>query len=257
MAIIVTKENGITTVTLNRPAALNALDRQTFRELAALWPELNTDEATKVVILTGAGRAFCSGRDVKETVAKIEAGRPDARASSGSRRRAFLPASFDKPVIAAVNGAAAGGGLGLVLFCDIAICSEDAVFVSPYAGLGVMDDETLVQLIKKTTPGWAMWMALSGKRIDAQTALRIGLVNEVLPKDRLMDRARDMAEGILYNAPAAVLAIKEKMKAVMETTFRDALQNVGRYEEELNKTTLWREGFQALAEKRGPSFSSS
>ena len=256
MAIIVTRESGITTVTLNRPAALNALDSQTFRELAELWPELNNDDATRVVILTGAGRAFCSGRDVKQTAGRIEAGQSSAQRRPGSRRRDFLPMNFDKPVIAAVNGAAAGGGLGLVLFCDIAICSEEAVFVAPYAGLGVMDSETLAQLVRRTTPGWAIWMALSGRRIDAHTALRIGLVNEVLPKDSLMTRAWDMAESILYNAPLAVAAIKEKMKAVLETTYRDALLNTGRYEQELKNSSLWQEGFQAAAEKRGPSFTS-
>lgn len=259
MAILFTKDEGIATITINRPEALNALNRETARELQEAWKEVDNDDSIKVAIITGAGRAFCSGLDVKEVVENIRQGvDPQIRAMKEADRRGddrrYSPANLKKPLIAAVNGPAAGGGLDPVLFSDIAIAAEEAVFVAPFVARGLLAPGVLGMLAKKTTPGWAMWMCLSGDRIDAQTALRIGLVNEVLPKDQLMDRAMDMAERIARNNFTAVLAVKEKMKTVLDTTFRDAITTVGGFERALLDGADFREGFTAYAEKRRAQF---
>lgn len=256
MAIIVNIEAGIATVTLNRPEALNALNQETFGELIGLWPALNDDDNVHVVIITGAGRAFCAGADIKEMAERMKSGAPREDRTGRSRGMDFLPLNLKKPLIAAVNGAAAGGGVGLVLCSDVAICAAEAFFTTPYAARGVMDAEVVALLVRKIPPAWAMWMGLTGQRLDAQTALRIGLVTELLAREQLLDRARDIAEQIQYNAPLSVMAVKEKMKLALETSFREAMAQTGQYESLLRESSMAREGFIAAAEKRKPEFES-
>lgn len=254
MAILFTREEGVATVTLNRPEALNALNQETFRELVQAWKDIDSDDTVKVAIITGAGRAFCSGLDVKEAAENVRQGLEPGGGAIRGGDRDYMPSKLRKPLIAAVNGPVAGGGLGLVLFADIAIAAEEAVFVAPFVARGTLAPELLAMLIKKTTPGWAIWMAMSGERIDAQTALRIGLVNEVMPREQLLDRATDMAERIARNNYTAVLAVKEKMQAVLDATYRDAVGSIGAFEKALLEGADFREGFIAFAEKRRPEF---
>lgn len=254
MALLVTKEGGIATITLNRPTALNALDVQTRRELAELWEGLDQDEEVKVAIITGAGRAFCAGLDMKEAASTLGEGGDPAPGGTGRQGLNFLPTQVAKPLIAAVNGPAAGGGLGLVMSSDFAIAAPEAIFTAPYAARGLIDSVVLAQLMTRTTPGWAMWMALSGVRIDAQTALRIGLVNEVVPQEKLLDTALEMAERILANSWATVMAIKEKMKAVLDLQIQAALEQVGPYEEAFRRSSERQEGITAFVEKRRAQF---
>lgn len=256
MAIIVNIESRVATVTLNRPEALNALNQETFGELIRLWPELDNNDDVRVVVLTGMGRAFCAGADIKEMAERMKSGVGMEDTLGRDVGSDFLPLHLKKPLIAAVNGSAAGGGVGMVLCSDIAICAEEAFFTTPYAARGVMDAEVVALLVRKVSPGWAMWMGLTGQRLDAQTAWRIGLVNEVLPKDQLMDRARDLAEQIQYNAPLSTMAIKEKMKRALETSFQEAMAQKGHYEKLLMESSMAREGFIAAAEKRKPEFES-
>lgn len=245
-ALVYQKEGGVATVTMNRPEALNALSTQMFNDLYQLWQEIEQDDEVRVGILTGAGRAFCSGLDLKE--ASSGGGPPEARLGN------YIPDKVTKPLIAAVNGAAAGGGLGLVLACDVAICSEEAIFVAPYAARGLSDPQSLTLLVKKVPPVWAMWMALSAERMDAQTALRIGIVKEVLPRDELMPRSLEMAERLLANSQESLRAIKGKMWASLNSTINEAMAQTGPLEEALRKSAAREEGLAAFSEKRRPRF---
>ena len=250
--IIYQKEDGIATVTLNRPAALNAFDSQMRREMSQVWQELEKDDEVVVGIVTGAGRAFCSGLDLKEAASRERSGQeaPEQDVPFGD----LIPTMVTKPMIAAVNGPAAGGGLGLMLACDIAICSEEAVFVAPFAARGLMDAQTLTLLIRRVPPVWAMWMGLSAERFDAQTALRIGLVKEVLSKEDLMLRAIEMAERLTSHSHEALRAIKEKMLVALNGTVDDAMKQVGPMEQALRDSSAREEGMSAFAEKRRPRF---
>ncbi len=219
--------NNVALVTLNRPDALNSLNTTMREELHALWQQVNEDDAIRAVILTGSGRAFCAGRDIKEAVQQNQEG---------------------------VQGAT-GGGLGLALACDIVIASEQAVFTSPFAARGTLNSDVLGLLVKKAPVGWASWMALSGARVDAQTAARVGLVNEVLPAADLIDRATEMAERIIANSYVSVLAVKEKIRMIMEGTMNDGVTMTGPFARAWAEHGEAKEGFAAFAEKRTAQFS--
>ena len=252
--VLLNVANNIATVTLNRPEALNSLNTQLRQELAQVWQRVNEDDDIRAAILTGAGRAFCAGRDIKEAVQQTQEGQPNATGGTTTRGASYLAQEVFKPLIAAVNGAAAGGGLGLVLSCDIIIAAETAIFTAPFAARGTVNSEVLALLMKKAPVGWAMWMSLSGVRVDAHTAARIGLVNEVLPQGELLDRANEMAERIIANSYVSVLAAKEKLRQILEGTMRDALTVNGPFAQAWADRSEAKEGFASFAEKRIAQF---
>ena len=161
---------------------------------------------------------------------------------------------LSQPLIAAIDGAAAGGGLGLALCCDILIAAEGTIFSAPFVARGAFEQNTISLLMKKAPPGWAMWLALSGARLDAETALRIGLINEIVPRDDLMERAYELAERLVANSYIAVLAAKEKMRQVLDGTLHDALTTEGPRARSFREANESREGFSAFSEKRQAQF---
>jgi enoyl-CoA hydratase len=200
-------------VTLDRPKVLNALNVQTLEELDEVFADLAHDPAIRVVLLTGAGgRAFAAGADIKElAVLTPEEGQAFAR-----RGQAVLRSleAMGKPVIACIQGFALGGGCELALACTLRIAAEDARFGQPEVKLGVIAGygglERLPRLVGR---GEGLKLLLTGAIIDAQEAFRIGLVEEVVPAEKLMERAEALALEIAANAPAA---IAETMRAVDE-----------------------------------------
>jgi enoyl-CoA hydratase/carnithine racemase len=215
--VLLTVDDGVATVTLNRPEALNAIHQAMRAEIVAAWERIREDDAIRVGVVTGAGRAFCAGFDIKEAVARFESGGPLTRTGRASLADPFLPYTITKPMIAAVNGAAAGGGLGLALACDILIASPEGFFLAPFAGRGILNP-VFVGLIARKAPfgSGAAWMNYSSERIGAQAALAMGLVNEVVPGDALLDRARAMAALIAANPPDALAAVKRQLQRVLE-----------------------------------------
>ena len=252
--VLLTVDNHIATVTLNRPEALNALNMELRRDLAAAFHRVKEDDEIRLAIVTGAGRAFCAGLDMKEAAQQTQQGESRSPEEGATVRGGYLPLDVHKPLIAAVNGAAAGGGLGIALACDILIAAEEALFTSPFAVRGTMSAPILSLLMRKAPPGWATWMSMSGVRVDAQAALRVGLVNEVLPKEELLGRAYEMGERIAGNSYAAVLAIKEKMRQVLEVTMHEAVTVDGPLAQALAARGEAREGFAAFTEKRRAQF---
>ena len=245
----------IALITLNRPDALNAFNAEMRREMAELWQRIETDDDIRVGIVTGAGKAFCAGMDIKERAAAIQEGaQRGVNVAPEPQTSVFYSArECSKPLIAAVNGAAAGGGLGLALACDFAIAAEEAVFILSLAARGAFNATILGLLATKVPMGWASWMAFSAARIDAQTAHRMGLVLEVMPKTDLVDRAYEMAERILGASYPSVQASKEKLRQISQLV-QQAVAIEGPHAKAFNANTESAEGFTAFAEKRKAQF---
>lgn len=220
--------NGVTTVTLNRPEAMNALSSELRAAISAEFARLRDDAATEVIILTGAGRAFCAGLDLKELAG--EAGDASASLDAASRRDmvdAIL--SCPQPVIAAVNGVAITGGFELALVCDVLVGSTNARFADTHARVGILPGWGLSQRLSRLIGvSRAKEVSLTGNFVDAAQAERWGLLNHVLPPDELLPFCRKLAEDMLSCAPGMVRAYKRVIDKGFATTFEEGLVIEGR-----------------------------
>jgi enoyl-CoA hydratase len=252
--LIYEKKDNIGLLTINRPDKLNAISNELTAELRSLLDELEKDNDLRVVIITGAGdKAFVAGADIKELVER------DARLGrqvSSERQEIFSRIeNLPVPVIAAVNGYALGGGLEIALACNIRICSEKAQFGAPEVKLGIIPGDGGTQRLPRLVGlGRAMEMILTGDFIDAQEAYRIGLVNEVVPPEDLMDKAMELAKKIASRPPLAVRYAKEAVNRSQEgdTASGFALES---YLHALTCTTEdKKEGVAAFLEKRKGKF---
>lgn len=255
MSIECTVENRIATIVINNPSAMNAINPAMRAELQKLWARFKADEDIWVIIITGAGeKAFCTGNDLKSSMPPPES---HAELMLGKGQNDHLVASLDtdKPLICAVNGYAIGGGLELALACDIRIASENAQFGLSEVRIGAIPGaggtQRLPRIVGMTA---AMKMLLTGERIDAREAYRIGLINEVVPYPDLMATAHKIAKQILDNAPLAVRAVKRLVRQGQDMSLPLAM-DVERYMWGLLRDTKDRiEGRVAFREKRKPRF---
>src|SRR5918999_4162935 len=201
------RDGHVLTVTINRPEVLNALHPPANAELAAVWDDFATDRDLWVAIITGAGdRAFSAGNDLKYQAAGGDMSGQPATGFAGLTSRFDL----DKPVVAAVNGVAMGGGFEIALACDLIIASEQVVFALPEPRVGLAALAGGMQRLPRMVPlKQAMGMILTGRRVSAAEGLQMGFVTEVALHDELMDRARAWAEMILECSPASVRASKQ------------------------------------------------
>ncbi len=244
----------VATVTINRPEALNAFSSSLLRELRDSFEALAGDGSVRTVVLTGAGdRSFVAGADIKEMAELDEAaGRAFAELGHATPN---LIAAMPQPVIAAVNGFAFGGGCELAIACDFRIAASNAVFAQPEVSLGIPPGWGASQRLPRLVgPGLAADLILTGRRIPADEALRIGLVNQVVPLADLMPLALDLATKIATNSPLAVQSAKQ----LMQRAFDDALSSGLKAEIDAFgaafATSDQREGMQAFIEKRSPKF---
>lgn len=247
----------ITTVTIERPEVMNALHPPACRELSEAFDAFSENPEAWVAILTGSGqRAFCAGNDFKwqseygkEAVAK---GLTDLKGGFGG-----MTSRFDcfKPIIAAVNGAALGGGLAIVLACDIVVSAETATFGLPGPRLGTMTQAGGVhRLIRHIPFHQAMGLILTGRHITAQEAFRLGIVNRVVPLANLMAEANGWAEEIVTCAPLAVRASKEAAIRGYHLSLAEAMETVFPEVGIMNNSADLREGQRAFVEKRKPQW---
>jgi enoyl-CoA hydratase/carnithine racemase len=250
------KKGRIAYVTLNRPEVMNALHADANRELSAIWTDFRDDPEVWVAILTGAGdRAFSAGNDLKVTAAgggTSTGGYPGPPIVGGF---GGLTSRFDifKPIIAAVNGYALGGGLELALACDIIVCAEHARLGLPEPRVGLMAGAGGVHRLPRHIPfKVAMGMILTGRHITAQEAYRLGLVNEVVPLSELMPTAERWANEILACAPLSVRASKQAALQGLGLPLEEAMSR--RYElvTAMRESEDLKEGPRAFAEKRPP-----
>jgi dehydration protein DpgD len=244
-------------VTLNRPETLNALDLRTHEELAQVWDDIEEDEQVRVAVLTGAGdRAFSVGQDLRERAQLNQQGAgPTTFGSRGQPGWPRLTERFDfsKPVIARVNGYALGGGFELALACDIIIASEHAVFALPEVQLGLVPGAGgAFRLARQVPLKVAMGYLLTGRQISASQALRLGLVNQVVPRWKLDECVAEWTDDLVRSAPLAVRAIKEAVLRSLDLTLENAF--TASYEWEVRRMYSQDaiEGPQAFVEKRQP-----
>jgi enoyl-CoA hydratase/carnithine racemase len=229
-------------ITLDRPGSLNAMNEALTRELREAWERFLAEDDALVAVLTGAGRAFCAGLDMKEAAEALRNGR-ELRMTPQ-----ITAAEITKPAIAAINGPCAGGGVAMMLSCDIALCSDTAQFVLPFAARGRNGANIALQVARKASINAALYMALTASRIDPATALRFGLVQEVLPQEELLPRALELAEKIAGHSQLAVRAMKARIVRVAGDSF-DTDGDVS-LEAELSLSPDLREGTLAFDEKR-------
>jgi enoyl-CoA hydratase len=253
--LILDHSDGVALITLNRPAVLNALSSALLAELDGALRTLDADRAIRAVIVTGAGeKAFAAGADIAEFT-HIEGA--VAGAAFARRGQAILAqiARLRVPVIAAVNGFALGGGCELALACDIRIASENARFGQPEVNLGLLPGYGGTQrLTRLVGMGTAMHLCLSGEMIGAQEALRIGLVQKVVPQASLLDEARRLAGVIASKAPLAVEAAKRAIVAGAETPLDQGTEIEAVHFGSMTATDDFREGTAAFLEKRKAAF---
>lgn len=251
--VLCTVSEGLATVTLNRPAALNALNTALVRDLDRVLRSLAVAPEVRAILLTGAGKAFCAGGDIKEAEHL-----PAAAAREfvlGAGRVCELIATLDKPVIAAVGGVAFGGGLHLATACDVLVAAQSARFAAVFVKLGLAPDMagayTLPRLI-----GWARarHLFLTGEAIDAATARAWGLVSAVVPDDELMARAEQVGRQWAAGPTQAYGAIKRLLRFSATATFADLVERDAETQALLLQTRDCREGLAAHAERRPPRF---
>jgi enoyl-CoA hydratase len=254
MAVDVERQNNIAIVTMNRPDALNAFNADQLNAMLETFRSLRSDRTVRCVILTGAGeRAFAAGADIKEMATMSS----EEGLAFGRLGHAMVNAveGLPQPVIAAVNGFALGGGSEVALASDIRIASENAVFAQPEVGLGIPPGWGATQrLTRLVGPGLAAELILTGRRVKADEALRIGLVNAIFPLDQLIPEAKKLAVQIATNSPRAVAASKRLMQLAFNGQIASGLETEVRLFGQGFGSADQREGMGAFVEKRKPVF---
>ncbi|NPV26487.1 MAG: enoyl-CoA hydratase/isomerase family protein [Firmicutes bacterium] len=250
--LLVEKEAGIGLITINRPEQRNALNREAWAEIRQAVGELGIDDDVQVLVITGAGdKAFVAGADVR---ALRE--RSMLQTLVGEYHRVLLDIEeLDKPVIAAVNGFCFGGGCELAMACDLRIASENAKFGQPELGLAIMPGAGGTQRLPRLVGlAKAKELILTGEIIDAAEALRIGLVNKVVPAGELMVTVQETAKRIMSKGPVAVRMVKRVMRLGTEVDLRTALNIEILGQAVIFGTEDRLEGLDAFLEKRSPRF---
>ena len=252
--VLYEKKGPIAYVTLNRPKVLNALNQATIDELNAAFHDARDDAAVRGVILTGAGdKAFAAGADISEMANDTPAEAED-KTRHGQRLTRVIE-NLGKPVIAAVNGFALGGGCELAMACTIRLAAETAKFGQPEVTIGIIPGyggtQRLPRLIGK---GRALQVILTADMIDAQEAHRIGLVNEIVPSANLIARAEAILNKINANAPVAVKLAIDAVNRGLDTTLSDGLNIEASLFTQCVATEDMKEGVAAFREKRKPKF---
>ncbi len=241
-------------LTLDRQHRLNAISRELAAELQQFVTDMETNPNVRVLIVTGAGRAFCAGADIKERTENID-DLSFARTSSVISPTFRRLERLNQVSIAAINGVAAGGGLELAMACDLRIASADARMALPELTLGILPGAGGTQRLPRLVgPARAKEMMLLGKFIDAPTALNWGLVNETAPPDRLMAEARAWADRLLELPPLSLAGIKNAVNVAMDVDVDSGIQYEQRCSAMLALTEDRREGHVAFVEKRKPIF---
>jgi enoyl-CoA hydratase len=248
------KEGRIGIITLNRPERMNVIGQEFLNDLDAALKDIEMDDDLGALVITGAGNVFAAGADIKEIRSLdgvVSAHKFVARVQHSFNRVEEL----EKPVIAAVNGLALGGGCELALVCDIRVAAETASFGLPEIKLGVLPGAGGTQRLPRLVGvGRAKELLYSGESIDAQEAFRIGLVNKVVAADSLRETALEMAGRLAARAPVALRLIKSAVNRGINMELQSALAYESRCFEMLFTTRDQKEGMQAFVEKRKPEF---
>jgi enoyl-CoA hydratase len=241
----------VATVTLNRPP-VNAFGRAIRQEMIAVFDALHDRKDVRAIVLTGSGRIFCAGADIKERT--LMTGEPGeyGRLNRLVREVFYSVMECSKPVIVAVNGPALGAGFALTLCCDIIVAAQDAVFAMPEVDVGLAGGVKFLQ--RHLTPSKARRLLLTGQRVPAAELYRLGVVEECVPSDQLMPTAMGIARDIAAKSPLAVQMLKQSFNTVENLTLRDGYRVEQDMTVELSRSDDAREAKQAFLEKRKPVF---
>ena len=248
-----TRAGAVLTITLNRPDKLNAFDAATHKAFAGALKEAADDEV-RAVVLTGSGRGFCVGQDLAE----LREGERDVAALLRERwnRHVLGLRGLEKPVLAAVNGAAAGAGISLACACDVRVAADSAAFVPAFVSVGLVPDTGGSWLVPRLL-GYARafeWMC-SGRKIGAAEALEWGLVSEVVPADAVLARAQERAAGLAALPTRAIAMTKRLFEHAHSSRLEDQLELEAQLQVAATRTADFAEGVTAFLEKREPRFS--
>ena len=251
--ILYEKDAGVGIITLNRPKALNALNDELINELTILMDDIGSDNEVQAVIITGGERAFAAGGDI---AFMANADSLQAEEFVEAIRVAFDKIDhLDKPVIAAISGLALGGGSELALTCDVRIAAEGAAIGQPEINLGIIPGAGGTQRLTRIVgPGWAKYLVMTGLSIDTDTALKIGLITAVVPKEQLMDEAKKIARIMAAKSPLAMKAAKRCFNVGMNIDLPSALTYEIKTWASLFSTEDQKEGMKAFLEKRRPVY---
>ncbi|OKK22966.1 enoyl-CoA hydratase [Streptomyces sp. CB00455] len=256
--------DGIAVLTLCRPAELNGWSWESTRQLGLLADRIRFDPCVRAVLLRAEGRAFCAGIDVTAPGGGITVGSAAERTRNyyegirWAHERFAVFARLPQPVVAAVQGYCLGFGFELALMADIRLAAEDAVFALPEARLGVaVDAGGDLRIAREAGAGWAKYLALTGRRVDAATALRLNLLQLVLPTTQLQAIAREVVAELAANAPLAVQGIKRAIDAYADAALPAALDRVAMTAALTLTSEDCREGYGAGAARRPPRFTGS
>ncbi|HUG56466.1 MAG TPA: enoyl-CoA hydratase-related protein [Candidatus Limnocylindrales bacterium] len=254
----VERDGAVAVLTLDRPDVLNAFDEPLTRALADALFEVSVDPRVRAVVITGAGRAFSAGQDLRDREAAIAAGR-ELRLGDELRRR-YHPLiasirSMRKPVIAAVNGVAAGAGLGIAAACDIRLASSSAIFVAAWSRVGLVPDAGSAYFLPRLIGfGRALQLMFTGEELEAEEALRIGLVSRVWPDEEFAASWRMFARDLADGATEAYALTKEGLAGSYERSFTAFLELEAELQDRAGRSRDYPEGVRAFLERRPPAF---
>jgi methylglutaconyl-CoA hydratase len=248
----VTEIDRIHTITLNRPERKNALSPQMIAELTHAFGEASSCRC-RVVVLTGAGSGFCSGMDL-ESLKSLREQRPDDQRADAESVMWMMRRLYEltKPTIAAVNGAAIAGGAGLATLCDFTLADPKAKLGYTEVKIGFIPAIVSVFLLEMVGEKKAKSLLLSGRIIDAQEALTLGLVSEIVPEGQLMDRVRELSASLMKNSPESLSAVKKLLSSFAKDRLDRDLSRAMRWNEKVRNSADFREGLAAFLEKRDP-----
>lgn len=252
--ILAERSGRVLTLTLNRPDALNSFTIEMKEALLAALKDAARDKEVRVVVLTGAGRAFCAGQDLKERQGR---GVNDLGTELRTRYNPIILAMrrLEKPIVGAINGVAAGAGISLAMACDLNIASERASFIEAFTRVGLVPDTGSTWFLPRLV-GYARAaeMMFTADPLDAQTAEKLGLVNRVVPADSLMDEANSMAAKLAAAAPLALALTKRAINRGLESSLEEALDYEAQLQSIAGRSADHREGIAAFVEKRPADF---
>lgn len=253
--ITVAQGDGVVEVTLNRPEKYNALTHKTAVELMNVIKQVKRDADSRAILLTGAGKGFCAGQDLGEV---------EERGDDFSFRNHLLSSynpmvaamrALEKPIVGAINGAAAGAGLGLALACDIRYASENAKFLTAFIGIGLAPDTGVSYWLPRLIgPARAAEMLFTNDRISAKEALQMGLVNKVFPHETFLEEARALAKRLAAAPTLGIGMTKRTLNKSLGVTFADQLDYEAFVQEIAGRSEDYDEGVSAFREKRAPVF---
>jgi 2-(1,2-epoxy-1,2-dihydrophenyl)acetyl-CoA isomerase len=254
--VLLKKENGVAWITLNRPTVLNACDIGMLKRLQQVIKSIDQDKDARCVVITGAGRAFCAGADLQSLQSR---GAGSSLSFAEDLKEGFNPVllgirRIERPVIAMVNGVAAGAGMGLAFACDLRIMSESAKFVEAFAKVGLVPDSAATFFMPRLLGiAKAMELAFTGEGIDAKEAERLGAVNAVVKPEDLLSKTRELAEK-LAKGPKGMGLAKRAINKALYSDVETTLDYEADLQEIAGATEDHKEGVKAFLEKRQPQF---